>query len=143
MTQEQRERGEKSWPEEVIVAHRPSPGECKLAMAMKPGPSMPKRGQSDRTAPDTALPPSDARPRQHRRGRMRRRELSHSIGVDAAVAGTKALLFRLFQFVGLETNPPALIDDLIDLAGALRALQIVNDHVPLVAEISLTTFRMR
>ena len=53
------------------------------------------------------------------------------------MAGTESLLLGLFEFVGIEPDPPAFIEYLIDLTSASGPLQIVNDHVPLVTQITL------
>jgi hypothetical protein len=66
-----------------------------------------------------------------------------SVRVDTAMAGTEALLFGLFELVGLEAHSPALVKYLVDLASAPGALEVMNDHVVLVAQETLSSFGLR
>lgn len=55
-----------------------------------------------------------------------------------------AISFRLSlrQRVRLETNPPAFVEDLVDLAGGFGVFKIMDDHVIIVPQIALPAPRM-
>jgi hypothetical protein len=61
-----------------------------------------------------------------------------SIGADATIAEFELLLFRLIEAVGFESDSPPLIEYLVDLACPPCALQIVNNHVGIVAQEALS-----
>jgi hypothetical protein len=54
------------------------------------------------------------------------------------VAWAVAFGLGLFKRIGLEPDSTSFVKDLIDLAGPLRPLKIVDDHIVVVAEVSLT-----
>lgn len=58
---------------------------------------------------------------------------------------TRAELLKLclLQFIRIEPDSPAFVQDFIDLACTAGAFQIVYDHLALIAEEPLTAFRMR
>ncbi len=52
----------------------------------------------------------------------------------ATSTGAKLLPLRLFQCVGIESNPSALIEDFINFACAASTFEVMNDSVHIIAQ---------
>ena len=59
-----------------------------------------------------------------------------------AMAGTIAFRLGLRQRVWLEPDPPAFVENLVDLAGGFGVFKIMDDHVIIVPQIALPAPRM-
>ncbi len=58
------------------------------------------------------------------------------------MAGAIAFRLGLRQRIGLETYPPAFVEDLVDFAGGFGVFKIMDDHVIIVPQIALPAPRM-
>lgn len=58
------------------------------------------------------------------------------------MTGAEVFLFGLFELVGVETDPTAFIEDLVDFAGPFGPFKIMDDHMSLVPEKTLATLGM-
>jgi hypothetical protein len=66
-----------------------------------------------------------------------------SVRVDTSMTRTEALRFGLFQLIGIEAHSAAFIEYLVDLASAPGTLEVMYDHVSLIAQETLSAFCLR